>query len=192
MTRSHAFALATAATLVAGAAPALTVTDVVDSSDNSATVFFAPSLTAPFPAGVNRGRNDDWGWQHASVSGTIVSATVQITGLGSLLFPHRVYAFDGASQIELGALTVSPLSGLTTTFTLASSLFDDIGTGLRLFVDISSGQRTGPNQRLALLSSTLTVTQPDPPPPPPAVPLPASVVLLGGALAGLAALRRRA
>ena len=76
-----------------------------------------------------------------------------------------------------------------TTFTLGSNFYDDINSGLKVWVDIDS---TNAGWELTLVKSSLSVNGSTLPPPAPGVPEPAAwAMLIGGfGLAG-AALRRK-
>lgn len=185
--------LALAATALFGTfSPANALVDVVEFS----TGYFVPDEDSTYDSPYYRWYDEDWGWQHSAIGGTFGTAELFISAwdvdqdYGEV---DNIYAYDNGTAVLLGSL-----NGLTdawgyTTFTLGSNFFDDIATGLQVWIDIDSTHNYD-NWAVTLAKSVLTLdggTLPDPEPGPEPVPEPSTLLLLGGGLAGLAFARKR-
>lgn len=97
-----------------------------------------------------------FGYQHAAVSGSIVRATLGLTAFDiDSNETVSLYAYDNGSLLSLGTLnsTGNNRPGLTF-FTLPTSLYDDVASGLSLYLTIThSGLGLG---AFALTRSALT------------------------------------
>ena len=163
------------------------VTDVIQSP----TGFFVPDETQVYDWPYYRWYGDDWGWTHNAIGGTITTATLNISAWdvdaasGEV---DEIYADDNGVMTLLGTL-----SGLNddwgyTTFNLGSNFFDDIASGLQVFMEIDS---TDDGWAVTLAKSALSIdggTLPNPNPNP--VPEPATLLLFGVGLVGVGIARR--
>lgn len=180
------------------AAYAVTVTDVQDFSKNTSTTYFVDSDGNKYSSPYYRWYNEDWGWKHAAISGSVTSASVNISAFdvdwayGEV---DKVYAYDNGVKTLLGTLTGQDNTWAFTTFDLGSNFFDDINAGLEIFVDIDSTNNYS-SWALTLAKSALSIDggqlpDPDPGPSQP-VPEPSTFALLGLGAAGVLFARRRA
>ena len=192
--RKTAYALAIAAgVLTASFAQAATITDTVQAP----TGFFVPTDAQKTAQPYYRGENQDWGWTHGAIAGTITSATLNISAYDVDYDANdprseidNIYAYVDGVKTLLGHLDGGNNIYSFTTFTLGSNFFDDIANGLQVFVDIDSAN-TG-LWDLTLAKSSLSIDGGELPPAAPGVPEPASwaMFIAGfGAIGG--SLRRR-
>ncbi|MDO9308078.1 MAG: PEP-CTERM sorting domain-containing protein [Deltaproteobacteria bacterium] len=138
--------------------------------------------------------NQDWGWQHSAIAGTITTATLNISAFDVDLTSgeiDNIYAYDGSNRVLLGSLDGSDNIWSYTAFTLGANFYDDILAGLKIEVDIDSTHNYE-SWALTLAKSVLSIDGgviPDPDPDP--VPEPSTMILLGAGLAGLFFARRK-
>lgn len=125
--------------------------------------------------------NQDWGWTHGAIGGTITTAELLIGAYdvdwsaGTSGEHDLIYAWKGGVKTLLGELDGSNNQWDYTTFTLDSSWFADIAAGLQVWVDIDS-THTSDTWAVSISKSVLTIDGAAPPPPEPtAVPEPATV-----------------
>jgi hypothetical protein len=151
------------------------------------TGFFVPTDGQKYDSPYYRWYGDDWGWTHNPIGGSITSATLNISAFDvDYVSGERdaIYAYDGAAQIFLGYLTgVNDEWSYGSVFTLGSDFFDDIATGLKIWMVIDS---TDDSWAVTLAKSVLSIDGGTPPPPQPGpVPEPSTLLLLGSGLIGL-------
>lgn len=176
---------------VAGAASAATV-NVVEYP----TGFFAPDEEATYDYPYYRGAGDDWGWTHSAVAGAFSSATLSISAFDvDFAFGEvdEIYVYNNGVKQLLGTLNGASDIYSYTTFALTPDLFDDIASGLQVWMDIDTANA---GWLVTLGKSVLSLDGGTLPPPNPGavVPVPAALPLIGSALAGLfglGAVRRR-
>lgn len=185
--------LALAATALFGTfSPANALVDVVEFS----TGYFVPDEASTYSDPYYRWHDEDWGWTHSAIGGTFGTAELFISAWDvdkSSGEVDNIYAYDNGTAVLLGSLNGLDGAWGYTTFTLGSNFFDDIATGLQVWIDIDS-THSYDNWAVALAKSVLTLdggTIPDPEPGPDPVPEPSTLLLLGGGLAGLAFARKR-
>jgi hypothetical protein len=141
--------------------------------------------------------DNDWGWTHNAIGGSITSASLNIGAydvdwdwLGD---PEvdLIYAKDDGIWKQLGSLTGQNNTWTYTTFNMGSEFFNDINNGLEVWMDIDSTHDYDV-WAVALSKSALSIDGGSlPNPDPTAVPEPATMLLIGFGLAGVAALRKR-
>lgn len=177
----------------AGAAP---VSDVI----NAPTGYFVPTDAQKWDSGYWRWYDEDWGWSHNAIAGPITSAELGISafdvdyagGERDIIYAWENSQNGGAGDwVALGELAGGNAIWQFTKFTLSSDFYDDIINGLQVKIDIDS-THTSDTWAVTLAKSVLSVDGggfPDPDPDP--VPEPATMLLLGGGLAGLGVLRRK-
>ncbi len=172
-----------------GVAQAAPVTDTIQYP----TGYFCPDQTPNTSSQYYRWYNEDWGWQHNAIGGTITSATLNISAWdvdwqsGEV---DKIYAYDNGTLTYIGSLTGQDNAWSYTTFTLGSNFYDDIASGLKVWIDIDTGH-TQQWWAVALAKSVISVDGGTIPNPNPTVPIPGAILLFAPGLAGLAALRRR-
>lgn len=161
------------------------------------TGFFVPDETQTYNAPYYRWYNEDWGWTHGAVDPVLPGedATLYISAwdVDAPSEVDNIYAYDTdtAAWVLLGALIGNNNAWGYTTFVLNSMFYNELTTGLQVWIDIDSTNNFQ-NWAVTLAKSVLTVNGGTPPPPNPGVPDGgATVALLGAALVGLGALRRK-
>jgi hypothetical protein len=179
---------AVGAALLASSASAQ-VTDTVQAP----TGFFVPTDAQKYDDPYWRFSDQDWGWTHNGIGGTITSATLNISAFdvdfssGEI---DNIYAYDNGVAVLLGSLAGGSDIYSFTEFVLGANFYDDIAGGLQVWVDIDTAQE---GWQLTLAKSSLAVNGGRLPDPNPGVPEPAAWgMLIGGfGMAGAAMRRRR-
>jgi hypothetical protein len=181
-------ALSLIAGLFATQANAATITDTVQSP----TGYFVPDSTQTYNSPYYRGSSEDWGWSQSAISGTITSATLNISafdvdeGQGEI---DNIYVLKSGVWTLLGNLAGASDIYSYTTFTLDSSYYADIAAGLQVYIDIDVNNE---GWYVSLANSTLSIDGGAlPPVNPGVVPEPGSMGLLLAGLGVLGAVARR-
>lgn len=175
-------------------ANAVPIVDVVQSP----TGYFVDSDAHKYDSPYYRWNGDDWGWKHNAIGGTITSASLNISAFDvdnptdQPFDPEMdlVYAYDDGVKTLLGNLTGVSDTWSFATFNLGSSFFNDINSGLQVWLEIDSGD-TGWAVTLAKSALSVDGAQLPNPNPGAAVPEPSTFLLLGAGLAGIGFLRKR-
>lgn len=172
---------------MAGAAP---ITDTVESP----TPYFVPDAFSTYDPPYYRWFNEDWGWSHNAIAAPFATATLNISAwdvdaaMGEV---DLIYAYDNGTPVLLGSLAGLDGAWGYSTFILGANFFDDIVTGLQIWMDIDSTHQS----QFWAVSLSKSVLSLDggalPPPNPHPTPEPSTFLLVGAGLAGAAALRKR-
>jgi len=177
---------------VTGLAQAAPLVDTIQYPTGYFVQYDSQKYSSPY----YRDQYEDWGWQHNAISGNITSATLNISAFdvdnysSASWYEHDlIYAYDGANKVLLGELAGASDIWSYTSFTLDSKFYDDIATGLKVWMDIDT--TSGGNWLVTLSKSALSIDGGTIPNPNPTVPIPGAILLFAPGLAGLVAIRRR-
>lgn len=162
------------------------------------TGYFVPDEASTYDYPYYRWAGDDWGWTHTAISEAVVTeATLYISAWDvdaddsyspevDMIF---AYDTDTSAYIQLGSLAGNGDAWGYTTFVLPTVLYNEISGGLQVWMNIDVNSD---GWAVTLAKSVLTVNGGYVPPPAPgAVPEPATALLFGCGIIGLAAAGRR-
>jgi hypothetical protein len=156
------------------------------------TGYFVPTDALKYNTTYWRGYEQDWGWTHNAIGGTITSASLNISAFdvdASSGEVDQIWAKDNGTYKLLGTLAGANDVWAFSNFVLGPEFYDDIASGLEVMIKIDVA--TQGDWLVTLAKSALTVdggTLPDPEPGP--VPEPLTMLLLGLGLTGIAGARR--
>ncbi|MCC6123772.1 MAG: hypothetical protein IT426_02320 [Pirellulales bacterium] len=161
---------------------AVAVIDVVQAP----TGFFVPDDSLKYSSPYYRDMNQDWGWTHGAIAGTITSAKLQISAFDvdnagpANQWEHDLifgWDTDTAAWISIppGVLAGADDTWSYTDFTVPASLFNEVSAGLQVWMDIDT--TSGGSWLVTLAKSVLTTEGEEPPPPQPGVPEPMTMVI---------------
>jgi hypothetical protein len=184
------------AILMAGSVCYASAIDTQDYSKQTATTYFVDTDANKYNAPYYRWYNQDWGWTHTGIASaaTALTATLNISAFdidwasGEV---DKVYAYDNGVKTLLGTLTGDNDQWSYTTFTLGSNFYDDIVSGLQVYLDIDSTN----NEDVWAVTVAKSVISIDggelPDPDPSTTPEPCTLLLMGIGLGGGVLLRRK-
>ena len=164
-----------------------TVTDVIQYP----TEYFVDVDANKYDSPYYRWYGEDWGWTHNAIGGSITSATLNISAFDvdySDGERDAIYAYDDSTKTFLGYLAGGSDIWSYTTFALGASFYNDIASGLMVWMEIDT---THAGWAVTLAKSALSIdggTLPNPNPNP--VPEPATLLLFGVGLVGVGIARR--
>ena len=183
--------------IVVGAASAVPISDTIEWDVG----FFTPDETQTYNSPYYRWYDEDWGWQHNAISETFTTATLNISawdvdaayGEVDVITVWDNDENGGAGGwVELGSLVGTNDEWGYSSFTLSSTLFDDIANGLQVWMDIDS-THTYDVWAVSLAKSVLSLdggSLPNPNPSP-TVPEPSTILLMGVGILGLMGFSRK-
>lgn len=143
----------------------------------------------------------NWGWEHNAIGGGITAAVLNISAFDvdfintNIYLPDligerdQIFANDSGTWVNLGFLDGGNDIWQWTAFTLGANFFDDIANGLEVKIEIDT---LNEGWAITLAKSSLEINggvRPDPNPG--AVPEPATMMLFGLGLLGLAGVTRK-
>ncbi len=156
------------------------------------TGFFVPTDAQKYDAPYYRWYEMDWGWQHKPIGGSITSAKLNISAFDVDYAQgerDEIFAYDGANMVSLGYLIGQNDAWAFTEFVLGANFFDDIATGLKVFMKIDVSDA---GWAVTLAKSSLSIDGGQiPDPEPGVVPEPSTYMLMAAGVAGLVFIRKR-
>lgn len=178
---------------------AATTTDTLQygSAGTSSPTYFVDVDSNKSRSPYYRNSSQDWGWTHNAISGSITSASLNISAFDVDAGPtssyelDNIYALDSGTWTLLGSLAGNNNAWAFSTFALGANFYDDIATGLQVKLDIDAN-RSG--WLVTIAKSSLSVDGGGLPPPIPSIPEPETYAMLlaGLGLIGSVARRRKA
>lgn len=178
---------------------AATTTDTLQygSAGTSSPTYFVDVDSNKSRSPYYRNSSQDWGWTHNAISGSITSASLNISAFDVDAGPtssyelDNIYALDSGNWTLLGSLAGNNNAWAFSTFALGANFYDDIATGLQVKLDIDAN-RSG--WLVTIAKSSLSVDGGGLPPPIPSIPEPETYAMLlaGLGLIGSVARRRKA
>lgn len=172
---------------IAGAVQADMITDVVQWNTEINPNYFVDDAANTYNTEYYRWFNQDWGWSHSAVDATFSSATLSISAWdvdASSGEVDEIFVKDEGSFVKIGNLAGGNNAYSYTTFTLGSNFYNEIASGLEVYMNIDATHNykiwavTLAKSVLSLDGAVIPDPNPDPDPDPVSVPEPSSVSFL--------------
>jgi hypothetical protein len=169
------------------------VTDTLQhgSSGTSGPTYFVDADEHKYDSPYYRGFGEDWGWTHNAIAGTFSTASLNISAFdvdAAFGEVDNIYVKNEGLWTLVGSLNGANDAWAFTNFTLDSSYFNEIATGLEVKMEIDRGTSTG--WVVTLAKSSLSIDGGGVPPPNP-VPEPETYAMMLAGLGVVGALARR-
>lgn len=169
------------------------ITDTLQhgSSGTSSPTYFVDADEHKYDAPYYRGFGEDWGWTHNAIAGSFSTASLNISAFdvdAAFGEVDNIYVRNEGIWNLVGSLSGADNAWAFTNFTLDSTYFNEISSGLEVKMEIDRGTSTG--WVVTLAKSSLSVDGGGLPPANP-VPKPETYAMMLAGLGVVGALARR-
>lgn len=169
------------------------ITDTLQhgSSGTSGPTYFVDSDEHKYDSPYYRGFGEDWGWTHNAIASSFSTASLNVSAFdvdAAFGEVDNIYVKNEGLWTLVGSLNGANDAWAFTNFTLDSSYFNEIATGLEVKIEIDRGTSTG--WVVSLAKSSLSVDGGGLPPANP-VPEPETYAMMLAGLGVVGALARR-